>query len=244
MIDLKTTAIMQPTFLPWVGYFALIDRVDEFIYLDHVQFDKRSWQQRNKIKTPNGSIWVTVPVVTKGLSGQSIADVVINQSNPDFPEKLIRSIEHNYKKAPFFSQYSPEVFALLRQEGISLRDLNCSLIDFYCGVVGIEAPKKFSSSMSVDGNKAALLVDICQKVDTNVYISPKGSENYISCSSDFDEAGIVVEYFEYEHPVWQQLYGEFDPYMCFLDLLFNVGDEGLEIIRSGVISEETVCNSC
>jgi len=107
-------AIMQPTYIPWVGYFSLINKVDVFIFLDSVQFAKRSWQQRNKIKTANESIWLTVPVLSKGKQSQFINEVEIDLTR-DFSEKHIASLESNYHKAPYFLKYSPDFFLFYKK---------------------------------------------------------------------------------------------------------------------------------
>ena len=108
-------AIMQPTFLPWVGYFELIRSVDLFIFLDSVQFDKRSWQQRNIIKTPKGSQWITIPVISKGKFKQNISEVEIS-SQSDFTLKLIKTIKINYSKAKFYDQFSEQIFYLIKKK--------------------------------------------------------------------------------------------------------------------------------
>ena len=112
-------AIMQPTYLPWCGYFALMDRVDEFVLLDTVPFNKRSWQQRNRIKTGRGEIWLTVPVLSKGLRGQIISEVKIDTSR-DALSAHRTSIEHAYGKAPFFSDYADTLFKILASSLLAL----------------------------------------------------------------------------------------------------------------------------
>ncbi|MEZ5813479.1 MAG: WbqC family protein [Alphaproteobacteria bacterium] len=230
----KKIAIMQPTFLPWIGYFGLIESVDEFVFLNHVQFDKRSWQQRNRVKTANGPVWLTVPVVTKGLRDQAINETQIQHENKDFPEKLIRTIEQNYSKAPFFPLYADEVFSILRKKHAHLMSLNADLIAYFCEILGIETPIIFSSEMSVEGHKAALLVNICKERDATLYLSPPGSRDYLEASDDFERAGIALEYFNYNHPEWPQAYGDFEPYMSILDLVFNMGDKSMDTIKQGL----------
>jgi len=240
---MKSLAIMQPTFMPWVGYFALIDAVDQFVFLDHVQFDKRSWQQRNQIKTPNGPLWLTAPVVSKGKARQSINEVEINQASDDYPDKIIKTIIQNYSKTDFFDQYSGAIFDLLHQNKAKLIDINIGLIHYFCDQFKIKKPVSFSSEMDVAGQKSALLVDICQKCDATAYLSPPGSKEYIDASDDFDRANINVSYFHYNHPEWKQPYGDFMPYMSALDLLFNMGDKSIEIIRQGVDHEALMRDS-
>ena len=120
-------AIMQPTYIPWIGYFALMESVDVFIILDSVQFSKRSWQQRNQIKTESGAKWLTVPVISKGKKDQLISDVKIDYSNK-FPESHINMIKQNYIKSKFFSNYSEELFNILRKKHKNLSSLSIDFI--------------------------------------------------------------------------------------------------------------------
>ena len=233
---MTSIAIMQPTFLPWAGYFGLMDSVDEFVLLDHVQFDKRSWQQRNQIKTANGAQWLTVPVITKGKKEQAICDVQLQADDKDFPTKILKSIEQNYKKAPYYGDYIQSIEEIFLQPHTHLNMLNTALINYFRQCLGVATPVLLSSDMSVTGAKAALLVDICQKRQANHYLSPPGAQDYIAASNDFEQAGIKVNYFTYEHPEWGQQYGNFIPYMSVIDLLFNVGDKSMTVIRQGYVS--------
>ena len=135
-------AIIQPTFLPWCVYMSLIEYVDEVVFLDNVQFDKRSWQQRNKIKTANGTLTLTVPVITKNLFNQHIKDVKIDYSSV-FQKKMIRSISQNYSKSIYFEDYSNELFSLIENTHKSLLDLNINLISFLCEKLNIELNFRF-----------------------------------------------------------------------------------------------------
>ncbi len=230
----KKVAIMQPTFLPWTGYMALMDHVDEFVFLDHVQFDKRSWQQRNRIRTANGPQWLTVPVISRGKSDQAIRDVLINRDTPDFPRKMIGAIEHSYSKAAFYKDYAEDVFSILSRDLSHLLDLNIALIGFFKEQLEIDTPVSFSSRMDVGGRKAALLADICRECGADIYISPPGSKDYLDAADEFEAADIPVRYFVYEHPVWPQVHGDFEPYMSVLDLLMNCGPDAGRIMREGI----------
>ena len=228
---------MQPTFLPWIGYFGLMQAVDEFVLLDHVAFDKRSWQQRNRIKTPAGPLWLTAPVITKGLSGQPINEVMLQKDSPDFPGKMIKTIEHNCKKASFYSEYAPAIIAILEGGHDRLCDLNIALIAHFRDVLRIATPLVSSSSLGIDGKKAGLLAAICMQRGADHYFSPPGAKDYIDASDDFAKANIKVSFFTYDHPVYNQLHGAFEPYMSIIDLVFNVGPESLAIIRKGIKHE-------
>ncbi len=232
---MKSIAIMQPTFLPWIGYFTLIERVDEFILFDHVQFEKRSWQQRNKIKTPNGAIWLSVPVSTKGKQDQSIKEAEILYEGDKNPlDKIMKSIELNYKKAPFYTHYAQDLSAFFQEKPQYIAQLNETLIRWVCNLLEIKTPLIHSSTLGVSGKKEDLLVDICQKREATHYISPPGSKAYLDQSDAFDRVDIDLSYYEYPHPYYTQLHGDFEPYMCILDLLFNEGDQSAKIMKKSL----------
>ena len=224
---------MQPTFLPWLGYFYMIDKADEFVFLDNVQFDKRSWQQRNKIKTPNGDDWITVPVLSKGMSKQLIQDVEISYEKNRSPlKKIFRTIEQNYNKSRYFKFYIDKL-NLFNDRSISkLSCLNQKLIEWVCEEYSISTPLIRASELSADGSKETLLLNICKSRGASHFLSAPGSKNYLEGKTLFDIHGISVIYQCYSHPKYTQLYGDFIPYMCILDLLFNEGPKGYDILRS------------
>jgi hypothetical protein len=174
----KTAAIMQPTYLPWIGYFSLMDQVDTFVFLDSVQFDKRSWQQRNRIKTAQGELFLTVPVITKGRRFQKISEAEIDPAQ-HFQEKQLKTIENNYSKAPFFDVYWEEFSEILKQNYRFLVDLNVALIEWFKIKLGIESVLIKSSSLKAQGQRVDLLVSICRKTGINHYLSPMGYKRYI-----------------------------------------------------------------
>lgn len=224
---------MQPTYLPWIGYFALMARADIFVFLDSVPFDRRSWQQRNRIKGASGPQMLTVPVYKKGLRGQKIAEVRINHEF-GFPEKHIRCIELAYAKAPFYDRYAPELFARLCRSRAFLADLTIDLIDWVAGTLGIETKRLRSSTIETTGSKADLLADICRRLGATLYVSPTGSQEYLARSDAFDRIGVPVVYNDYEHPTYPQLHGEFEPFLSVVDLLFSAGPDSLVILRQGL----------
>jgi len=231
----KRAAIMQPTFLPWIGYFGLMASVDLFVFLDDVQFDKRSWQQRNRIKTPNGVIWLTVPVLTKGRRDQTINAAEI-QPDAKFPETMWRTIEMNFVRAPFAECYLPALHDIMTTHATHIGDLNMAIIEWMATEFGITTTTLRASQTPVGSAKADRLVDLCQTHGVTDYLSPPGSKAYLDESSAFRDAGIALDYFEYHHPQYAQLHGAFEPYMCALDLLVNEGPRAGEILRSGLKS--------
>jgi hypothetical protein len=167
-------AIMQPTYLPWIGYFAMIDRVDRFVYLDSVQFAKRSWQQRNRIKAAQGELMLTVPVLSKGQRDQTIAEAQIDWDS-GFAVKYVRSIESAYRAAPHFAEHFEPLKAKLSDKVPSLADYTIGLIDFLCDCFGITTPRERSSKLAATGQKADLLAAICSELGAARYLSAPGS---------------------------------------------------------------------
>lgn len=230
----RTCAIMQPTYLPWIGYMAMIDRVDVFVFLDSVAFSDRSWQQRNYVRVGNEKHLLTIPVLKKGRRGQRIDDV---KTRPDgaYPTTHIRTIQRAYAKAPFFDAYSEGLFAAMGRGGPRLCETTLDIIHWLMTAFSIDTPTLRSSAMAVDGVKADLLAHICKTVGADRYLSAPGSRAYIEESDAFTQAAIEVEYHEYEHPTYPQTGEGFIPYLGSIDLLFNLGgDEGRSILRSGV----------
>jgi hypothetical protein len=219
--------------MPWIGYFDLIDQSDTFVILDSVQFEKQSWQQRNRIKTPTGLQWLTVPVIFRGRLGQLINEVVIRA---DESQKHLRAIELNYRRAPYFARYFPEIAVILEKHpaGGLLADLNIDLIRWCCGALHIQTPLVRSSELNQPGRRSELLVNLCRFFKAEFYLSPPGSAVYLLDDMPiFSDAGIQVAFQHFEHPAYRQMFPPFIPYASLLDLLFNEGEDSLGILRGG-----------
>lgn len=226
-------AICQPTYLPWLGYFDLMDQVDAFVLLDSVQFEKQSWQHRNRIKTPTGLQWLTVPVSHRGHFGQPIDQVKIR--DPEFVRKHMRGIELSYRRTAYFDSYYPELGDILnaKSKGL-LADLNVGLLRWFCVVLGVQTPIFRSSAMKATGRRSELLVNICGELKADSYLSPPGSAEYLMGDLElFVNAGVEVAFHHYEHPEYSQPFPPFCPCAAALDLLFNEGPKSMEILRSG-----------
>ena len=163
---MASVAIMQPTYLPWIGYFAMISQADMFIYLDSVQFARRSWQQRNRIKTSNSELMLTVPVIKRGKREQRIDETEIDL-NSNFSQKHWRSIETAYAKAPYFQTYASEIKKHIIASKPKLVDLNISLIETLCELFEINTPRLKSSELRCAGAKSTLLVALAKTVDAD-----------------------------------------------------------------------------
>lgn len=227
-------AIMQPTYLPWLGFFDLIDQVDTFVFLDDVQFEKQSWQQRNRIRSSAGLEWITVPVLIKGRFGQEIRDVDTN--GHDFVAKHLRKLAFSYGKAKFFAEYGEELSGILARSAESgkLCDVCVELIKWVCDQLGIDDRSVRSSTLGVSGRRSERLVNILREVGATRYLSPLGSKEYLWDDREiFAGQSIDIEFQNYEHPIYQQSYQPFMSHASTVDLLFNEGPRSLEILRSG-----------
>lgn len=231
---MKKVVIMQPTYLPWLGYFDLIDQADVFVFLDTVQFEKQTWQQRNRIRTHQGLEWVTVPVLIKGRFGQAIKDVEIRDEA--FYVNHLKQIRHNYQKANAWKSYCDEFSLVLKDAASkkSLSSLNIHLIKWLCSKLQISTQFLLASELKVQGKRSELLVDILKELGGSFYLSPQGSAEYLQEDhAFFEQGGISIAFQHYVHPEYRQVYKPFVPFASILDLLFNEGEKSREILLSG-----------
>jgi hypothetical protein len=227
-------AICQPTYLPWLGYFDLMDQVDRFVLLDTVQFEKQSWQQRNRIKTPTGLQWLTVPVVFRGRLGQKVEEVEIR--DVEFRRKHLRAIELNYSRSPFFQKYFPALSGIFEEIGATahLAELNFRLIRWLAEILEVRTPLVPASSLGAEGKRTELLASICRKLGANQYVSPIGSAEYLLAEIDvLSDIHVETVFHNYDHPNYGQLFPPFLAFASVIDLIFNEGDRAMSIIRSG-----------
>ena len=227
-------AISQPTYLPWIGYLDIIDQVDVFVALDNVQYAKRSWQQRNRIKTATGLHWLTVPVKSQGRFEQRIDQVEI--INPLFVRDHLRAMEHAYRRSPFFDRYFGELQRQLSETTCPpyLADLNIRLLKWIMEVLGVRVPVIRASALQLTGKRTELLVNICKTLGARQYLSALGSAAYLLDERQiFTAAGIEVKFQNFEHPVYPQVFTPFEPLATVLDLIFNTGESALSVLRSG-----------
>jgi len=227
---MTTVAILQPTYLPWLGYFELMDRADAVILLDDVQFEKCSWQSRNRIKTQAGEQVLSVPILTAGKPFGTIAEAEIDVRQ-SWARKHARAIEQAYARAEYGRSF-PEFFAIYQCEWHFLRPLNRCLINYLAERFGITTPMRYASEFVSRTGRNEHIIDLCRAVGADVFYEPAGGRGLFD-EGAFAEAGIEILYQEYEHPVYRQLHGEFLPCMSAVDLLLNEGPRSLEVIRSG-----------
>ena len=209
----------QPAYLPWPGYFDKIARSDLFVYLDSVQYEKNSFINRNRIKTSQGSHWLTIPVATKGHFSSTLAHTLID-SNAAWRRKHVKALEHAYSKAPAYGQFMPFVSQLISSEELNLSDYLYHHLISWCCLLGIGTPIIRASTLSLSGSKSDLILDLCRQLGASRYLSGVHGRSYLS-ADDFTASGIEIDYQDYAPPVYAQLWGDFLPGLSMVDLCMN-----------------------
>ena len=224
-------SIMQPTYLPWMGYFELMHNCDLFVFLDDVQFVRKSWQHRNKIKTASGEILLTVPVFSKGKRVQQITEVEINNQLP-WRRKHLSTIRTNYCKAKYFDTFIDELERIYCCEYRKLLMINLTLIRFLCTAFGISTPTVQSSTLNTDGVGSQKIVNICKALKADVLYDTQGAKSILD-AEHFKANQIELIFQRYRHPTYSQLHGDFISHLSALDLLLNEGGNTLGSICAG-----------
>lgn len=225
--------IHQPDFLPWLGFFDRWRQSDLYIVLDDVQFLRRGWHHRDQIKTQAGVAWLTIPIVKKGQYYQLLRDVKIdNETN--WRDKHLKTIELNYKRAPNFSRCYEKFKEIYSLNHLFLIDLNMELLRFIAAELGITTPLKFASGFNVKSTSSQRLIDLVKSVGGDQYMTGSGSRDYLD-ESLFEKEGIKVLWQQFDHPVYNQLHGEFISMLSSLDFLMMMPDAHLVFLNDTAI---------
>jgi hypothetical protein len=216
--------ILQPSYIPWRGYFHQIDKADVFVFYDDVQYDKHGWRNRNRIKTHQGTQWLTIPVLAG--DAPTINRVQIDRRQP-WSRKHWMTITQSYSRAPYFAQYAPLLEPLYREPPLLLADFTIELTILLARLLGIQHTRFLrSSSLEVTGSKTERLIQILTCLGAHHYISGPSARDYLD-EALFDSAGISLEYMEYNYPEYEQLYPPYDPQVSIIDLLFMTGSNAM-----------------
>jgi hypothetical protein len=227
----KKVAILQSNYIPWKGYFDLINEVDEFILYDDMQYTRRDWRNRNQIKTAQGLCWLTIPVQVKGKYHQRIRDTQISEQG--WEKKHWRSIEHHYARAPFFREYR-EIFEwlYLNNNSIYLSEVNHRFLRTICGLLGITTKISWSMDYTLVDGKTERLVDLCQQAGATEYISGPAARDYID-EKLFTRAGLRLSWMDYSgYAEYPQQFGSFEHKVSIIDLLFNAGPDATRYMKT------------
>jgi hypothetical protein len=227
----KKLATVQSNYIPWKGYFDLINLVDEFILLDDMQYTKRDWRNRNRIKTAEGAAWLTIPVRVKGSYHQSIRETVI--SDPGWNLKHWKTLVHSYSRARHFDTYRELMEGLyLGCSEEYLSKINYRFLTAICELLGIDTRLSWSMDYTLIDGKTARLVHLCKQTGATEYVSGPTGKGYIK-EDLFDEAGIALSYIDYGgYPEYDQLFLPFDHHVSIVDLIFNEGPDATKYMKS------------
>ena len=223
-------SVHQPQYLPWLGYFHKIAQSDCFVFLDRVQYKPREFQNRNRIRTKDGWIWLTVPVVSDAEKGrQVINEVKVDNSSP-WQRKHEASLATWYGSAPFFNEYFPFFKEALAKDWHGLSELNVHIIRHVLDVLSISTPTRFESELNIPGTSTQRIIEICKTLGADTYLSGAGGRDYLD-EPLFAQNGIKLVYQDFKHPEYKQRYEPFVPLMSIVDLLFNCGQSSVDLFR-------------
>ncbi len=218
-------AILQSNYIPWKGYFDLINSVDTFVFYDSVQFTKNDWRNRNQIKNQNGLQWLTIPVNHNSLH-QKISETKI--CNHLWKRKHLQAIELNYKKSPFYSEVFPVISNFYNIETELISEINQTIITKICALLNIQTKFISSEELNLQGDKTEKLIDACKKLNANVYVSGPIAKNYIE-NNLFESENINLEWFDYtSYDLHNQMHLPLQHNVSIIDTLFNLGVEKTE----------------
>lgn len=228
-------AVHQPHFLPWLGYLDRMLQADLFIVLDHVQFERRNYQNRTRIVLNGQPHWLTVPVMQHSQQ-ERITDKRIDNPEKDelrwWASTHFQTLRHAYRKAPYFDTYAPALRKILESRKEKLVDLDQALLDYLRDILDIRTPLVTSTELGVGGRRSALVLNICQAVKADAFMTGMGASRDYLDRQAFADAGIEVVGQDFEHPQYAQCEGgDFVPGLSALDLIFNHGPDSREILR-------------
>lgn len=234
---MKSVAIVQSCYIPWKGYFDLVNAVDEFIIFDDRQFTRRDWRSRNVVKTPRGPIWLSLPTQTKGRYHQRIDETLVDGTA--WREKHWRTLVHNYARAPHFADYAQRLERLyLESDELKLSSINRAFIETICEAIGISTPLRPSTDYEAAGDRSERLVSLVLAAGATRYLSGPSARAYLD-EELFARNGLEVAYFDYAgYAEYPQLHPPFVHAVSALDLLFSVGAEARRYMKT--FSEDAV----
>jgi hypothetical protein len=228
----------QPVYLPWCGLFHKIALADLFCYFDIAQYQTKDYNNRNKIKTNSGEIWLSVPVESKNHFEKSVGEIRIVQNG--WQRKHFKSIQLAYQKAPYFADYVGVLEDILVKRTFeTLSALNFEMLRYLMQCLAIQTPIVKASDYVFQGSKSDLVLDMCLQLKADVYIFGAQGKDYADVGK-FLSRGVRPLFQDYRHPVYRQLHGEFQPYMSVIDLLFNEGPRSREILLSGNVTRAAI----
>lgn len=230
----------QPVYIPWLGLFHKIALAEHFCVFDRVQYQTKDFNNRNKIKTQAGELWLSVPVESKNHFNKYLCDIKIVQGN--WQRKQLKTIKLAYQKSPYFDRYFDGIERILSKKQIYLSDLNHDFLVQMLYWLNIDCEISKASDYEFQGRKSDLVLDMCKKLNASSYIFGSQGKNYAEIKK-FKSAGVTPIFQNYVHPTYPQINGTFTPFMSAIDLLFNTGDDAKDILMNDNIkSIEAISN--
>ncbi len=226
-------SVHQPQYIPWLGFFDKIAHSDAFVFLDNVQYKPREFQNRNKIRTKDGWMWLSVPVMSKARGRQIISNVIID-NELDWRKEHLMSLRTSYGRARYFDRYFPFLEGLYSKRWEKLAELNVEIIRYVLKDLSVDTPLYFESGLGIITAKTSRIIDICKALKADRYLSGSGGRDYLDVEK-FKSSDIKLIYQDFRHPVYAQQFMKteenFIPYMSILDLLFNEGPNAREVLK-------------
>lgn len=230
--SLKKIAILQSNYIPWKGYFDIINSVDEFVIYDEMQYTRRDWRNRNIIKTKGGLKWLTIPVEVKGRYNQKICETKV--ANNIWPEKHWEAIRHNYNNALYFSKYS-KVFEQTFHKCLDLdhlSDINRLFINTINSLLKIHTNISDSTKYRIEGERNEKIISICKQAGADVYVTGMAARAYID-EKLFRKESVALSWIDYSgYPEYNQGYQNFEEKVSIIDLIFNTGEKAPDYMNS------------
>lgn len=229
--DSPIVAIHQPNYIPWLGYFYKMWESDIFVFLDTVQYPRgQSYANRNKVKTHNGTTWLTIPISTPSGEKGKVPYTEVEFASTKWKRKHLRTLQMNYKKAEFYD----EIYPLLEEKidkHVDFVELNIDLITSIADYLEIDTRLVRLSNLLDDfGDKTELIIDICKRLNSSIYLSGTGGGKEYNDDELLKENGIELRYSQFKHPEYPQLWDGFESHLSIIDLLFNCGPKSKDIL--------------
>jgi hypothetical protein len=232
-------AILQPSYIPWRGYFDIIRRVDLFVFYDDVEYDRRGWRNRNLVKSPRGPLWLTIPVRARNSQIARTPIRAVETDGTAWAERHLETLRHLYARAPHFDECREWLQRMYADPPRLLADFTIDATMQLASRLGLEGTRFIrSSELGVSGSKTARLIAILRQVGATAYLSGPSARAYID-ESLFEEHGIALEWMSYDYPDYPQLYPPYDPHVSVLDLLFMTGPRAAEYLRPRIDTCQT-----
>lgn len=215
--------ILQPSYIPWRGYFDLIHRADVFVFYDDVQYDKNGWRNRNRIKTPKGTKWLTIPVPQRGIVSGKIPINAVTPIGDSWAREHFETLQRSYAEAPYFEE--EWLWSLYADPSPFLADFTIATTIEIAAHLGIRDTRFLrSSDLHATGHKTDRVINVLREAGATHYLSGPAARDYIE-PEKFADAGIELEWMTYDYPEYPQLYPPFDPFVTVLDLMFMTGPD-------------------